>query len=257
MGYRSLADCVRDLETTGQLVTIEQEIDPYLEVAAIQRRVYQAGGPALLFRRAKGTSFPLVGNLFGTLDRAKFIFRDALESVRLLVELKVDPGPRQKPMAIPRHTAARSYGYFRPSRALRADPSPPDYDLFNCRKSNVGRWTAARSSPCPRFIPRTPTGLGWHVEPGDVPDPARRAIGITESRGWASLSNSPRNRRSSRGRDRAGRALRVNVFVGGPPALTVAAVMPLPEGLPELAFAGVGGRRVAMVSTRRVPTDAG
>ena len=92
MGYRSLAECVRDLEATGQLVVIDQEVDPYLEVAAIQRRVYQAGGPALLFRRAKGTAFPLLGNLFGTLERAKYLFRDALESVRRLVELKVDPG---------------------------------------------------------------------------------------------------------------------------------------------------------------------
>ena len=31
------------------------------------------------------------------------------------------------------------------------------------------------------------------------------------------------------------------MFVGGPPALTLAAVMPLPEGLPELAFAGALG----------------
>src|SRR5689334_17866891 len=64
MGYRSLAQCVRDLESTGQLLVIDQEVDPYLEVAAIQRRVYQAGGPALLFRRVKGTAFPVVGNLF-------------------------------------------------------------------------------------------------------------------------------------------------------------------------------------------------
>src|SRR5947209_18969789 len=92
MGYRSLAECVRDLEATGQLIAIDREVDPYLEAAAIQPRVYQAGGPALLFRRAKGTTFPLLGNLFGTLDRAKYLFRDTLESVRRLVELKVDPG---------------------------------------------------------------------------------------------------------------------------------------------------------------------
>src|SRR5207245_4078073 len=48
---------------------------------------------------------------------------------------------------------------------------------------------------------------------------------------------------------RRGEPLRVNVFVGGPPALTVAAVMPLPEGLPELSFAGaLAGRRIRMVS---------
>ena len=81
MGYRSLAECVRDLESTGQLVVIDQEVDPHLEVAAIQRRVYQAGGPALLFRRARGTAFPLLGNLFGTLERARFLFRDTLDAV--------------------------------------------------------------------------------------------------------------------------------------------------------------------------------
>src|SRR3954465_2497903 len=92
MGYRSLAECVRDLEATGQLLVIDHDVDPYLEVAAIQRRVYQAGGPALLFRRAKGTRVPLLGNLFGTIERARYLFRDPLEPVRKLVELKVDPG---------------------------------------------------------------------------------------------------------------------------------------------------------------------
>ena len=47
MGYASLRECVADLERTGQLVRIDQEVDPHLEAAEIQRRVYQAGGPAL------------------------------------------------------------------------------------------------------------------------------------------------------------------------------------------------------------------
>src|SRR6202035_1975270 len=47
---------------------------------------------------------------------------------------------------------------------------------------------------------------------------------------------------------RRGVPFRVNIFVGGPPAMTLAAVMPLPEGLPELAFAGsLGGRRVSLI----------
>src|ERR1700758_1701426 len=54
MGYRNLRDCVADLERTGQLIRIQQEIDPYLEAAEIQRRVYRAGGPALYFARVKG-----------------------------------------------------------------------------------------------------------------------------------------------------------------------------------------------------------
>ncbi|MFM8273263.1 MAG: 3-octaprenyl-4-hydroxybenzoate carboxy-lyase, partial [Gemmata sp.] len=88
MGHRTLAAAVADLERTGQLVRIVQEVDPHLEAAEVQRRVYAAGGPALFFARVKGTPFPMVSNLFGTLDRAKFLFRDALDDVRKLVELK-------------------------------------------------------------------------------------------------------------------------------------------------------------------------
>jgi 4-hydroxy-3-polyprenylbenzoate decarboxylase len=91
MGYRNLADCVRDLERTGQLIRLEQEVDPDLEAGAIQRRVYQTGGPALLFTRIRGCSFPMLGNLFGTLERARFLFRDTLESIGRLVQLKTDP----------------------------------------------------------------------------------------------------------------------------------------------------------------------
>src|SRR4029079_5714861 len=91
MGYRSLRECVDDLAQTGQLVRIEQEIDPHLEAAEIQRRVYWAGGPAVYYARVKGCRFPMVSNLFGTLQRTRYLFRDTIEAVRHLVELKVDP----------------------------------------------------------------------------------------------------------------------------------------------------------------------
>ncbi|HEU5118825.1 MAG TPA: UbiD family decarboxylase, partial [Isosphaeraceae bacterium] len=91
MGYRNLSECLDDLRRHNMLVEIDQEIDPVLEAAAIQRRVYQAEGPAVFFKRVKGTPFPMVGNLFGTIERARFLFRDRLEAVRHLVELKVHP----------------------------------------------------------------------------------------------------------------------------------------------------------------------
>ena len=91
MGYRTLADAITDLERTGQLVRIEEEVDPFLEAAEIQRRVYEAQGPALYFARVKGCRFPMVSNLFGTFERARFLFRDAIAAVRKLVELKNDP----------------------------------------------------------------------------------------------------------------------------------------------------------------------
>ena len=80
MGYSNLRDCLADLERTGQLVRLDVEIDPHLEAAEIQRRVYQAQGPAVYFARLKGCRFPAVSNLFGTLARARYLFRDTLDA---------------------------------------------------------------------------------------------------------------------------------------------------------------------------------
>jgi len=91
MGYRTLQECITELEAAGKLVRITREIDPNLEMGAIQRRVYQAGGPALLFTLVKGCRFPMLGNLFGTLERTRYIFRDTLEDIGRLVAMKVNP----------------------------------------------------------------------------------------------------------------------------------------------------------------------
>src|SRR3954471_15353978 len=91
MGYRTLRDCISDLERNRLLRRIDVEVDARLEIAEIQRRVYAAGGPALLFSRVKDCRFPVVSNLFGTIERARFMFRDTLERVQRLVELKLDP----------------------------------------------------------------------------------------------------------------------------------------------------------------------
>jgi len=249
MGYRSLAECVRDLEATGQLVVIDLEVDPHLEIAAVQRRVYQAGGPALLFRRAKGTAFPILGNLFGTVDRAKYLFRDALESVRRLVELKVDPGAlgrnpwryRGVPRALWRLRPRRVRSGPILAHQTTIDQLPriqcwpmdggpfitlpqvytEDPDRPGLRKSNLGMYRVQLAGN--QYVLNREAGLHYQIH---------RGIGVHHA---AAI--------------RRGESLRVNVFVGGPPALTVAAVMPLPEGLPELAFAGaLGGRRVPMVA---------
>src|SRR5690606_39720712 len=91
MGYPSLAACVADLEKHGHLVRIKEEVNPYLEMAAIHMRVYDAQGPALLFENIKSSEFPAVSNLFGTLDRSKFMFRDTLDHIKKLVDVKMDP----------------------------------------------------------------------------------------------------------------------------------------------------------------------
>ncbi len=248
MGYRSTHACVLDLERHGHLVRIEAELDPYLEIAEVQRRVYAAGGPALLFTRVKGCAFPVVSNLFGTLERTRFLFRDALATVRHLVELKVDPTafwknpwryrdvPRAVWHTLPRYV--RTGPILAHQTTVRQLPQiqcwpndggafvtlpqvyTEDVDRPGWRYSNLGMYRVQLSGN--RYASDREVGLHYQIH---------RGIGVHHARALA-----------------RGFPFRVNVSVGGPPAMTLAAVMPLPEGLPELAFAGaLGGQRIALV----------
>ena len=89
--YASMRDCVRDLEAHGHLKVVREEVDPNLVMAAVHRRVYAAGGPALYFERVLGSEFPAVSNLFGTLERGRFIFRDTMRRTADAIGLKANP----------------------------------------------------------------------------------------------------------------------------------------------------------------------
>lgn len=248
MGYRNLQACVRDLERTGQLVRIEQEIDPYLEAAEIQRRVYQAGGPAVFYARVKGCRFPMVSNLFGTRERTRFLFRDTLTAVRRLVELKIDPNAFwRNPWSYRGVPRSLSHMWLRKTRKgpildcqttiyeLPQVVSWPrdggafitlpqvyteDVDHPGLGKSNLGMYRVQLSGG--QYVPGKQIGLHYQIH---------RGIGVHHA---AAI--------------RKGVPFRVNIFVGGPPALTLSAVMPLPEGLSELLFAGaLGGRALRFV----------
>jgi 4-hydroxy-3-polyprenylbenzoate decarboxylase len=247
MGYRTLRECVDDLEHSKQLVRIETEVDAHLEVAEIQRRVYAAGGPALLFTRVKGCRFPMACNLFGTIDRARFMFRDGLERVRNLVELKIDPTAAfRHPLqyaGLPLSALTTLPKYVRRADITANETTisqlpqqvswPNDAGAFitlpqvytedvtqpGWRHSNLGMYRIQLSGG--QYEPNREVGLHYQIQ---------RSIGVHHA---AAL--------------RAGKPFRVNIFVGGPPAMMLAAVLPLPEGMSELTFAGaLGGRRIRM-----------
>ena len=248
MGYHNLADCVRDLERSGQLVRIDQEIDPGLEAGAIQRRAYQAGGPALLFTRARGCSFPLLGNLFGTLERARYLFRDTLESIGHLVRLKTDPAE------LLRHP----FAYLKtPRAALTLLPKKVSRGPILAHTTSIDRLPQLKSWPMdggafitlPQVYSESPAQSGWRhsnlgmyrvqISGGQYRPNEEIGLHYQIHRGLGVHHAEAIER---------GAPLRVNIFVGGPPSLTVAAVMPLPEGMPELAFAGLlGGHRLPLV----------
>lgn len=255
MGYRSLQECVHDLARTGQLIQLDEEIDPHLEAAEIQRRVYQAQGPAILFNRVKGCRFRMVCNLFGTLERARFLFRDALEDVRRLVELKIDPSrlARQpwRYAGLPRTLWTMWIRRVRHGPVMDCETTvdqlprqqswPEDGGPFitlpivytehpdkpGLAGSNVGMYRVQLAGN--DYLPNREVGLHYQIH---------RGIGVHHA---AAI--------------RRGEPLKVNVFVGGPPAMTLAAVMPLPEGMSELLFAAALGRRpIRMIcSPNRLP----
>lgn len=255
MGYRNLRECVTDLERAGHLVRIQAEVDAHLEAAEIQRRVYEAGGPAIYFERVKGCRFPMVSNLFGTSERVHFMFRDTLESVRRLVELKVDaPECLKRPW---RYIGTPFTALHMLPRSSRRGPVldcqttvdqlpqlkswPDDGGAFitlpqvytedaarpGLMNSNLGMYRVQLSGN--EYRPNEQIGLHYQIH---------RSIGVHHARAIEK-----------------GQPFRVNIFVGGSPAMTLAAVMPLPEGMSELTFAGaLQNRRVSMIRQKGRPS---
>jgi len=258
MGYRTLRECVVDLEKTGQLVRIDCPIDAGLEAAEIQRRVFRAGGPAVLFSSVKRCDFWMVSNLFGTLDRVRYIFRDSLKSLQRLVELQVDPSDLLR----------RPRLYLKaPWTAMRARPSKVRRGPVLENETTIHRLPQLKSWPDDGgpyiTLPQV------YTEDPDRPGLAHSNLGMYRVQlGGGSyepnleIGMHYQIQRGISGHHaaaiRRGEPLRVNVFVGGPPAMTVAAVMPMPEGVSELAFAGVlGGHRIPMiVGGGRLPISA-
>ena len=248
MGYRFLSDCTNDLEKHGHLVRVDEEVDPNLEMAEIHRRVYASGGPAMLFTKVKGCKFPMVSNLFGTLDRARFIFRDTFENVQRAIQLKVAPEEALK-NPLKYWKAPFIAWQMQPKKVRRGDVMKnkitlPELPQLKCwpddggafvtlpqvysedvrspglMKSNMGMYRIQLSGN--DYDPQSQVGIHYQIH---------RGIGVQHQ---AAID--------------AGKPFRVNVFVGGNPAMTVAAVMPLPEGMSELTFAGaLAGHRIPMV----------
>lgn len=244
MGYKSLASCVYDLEKHGHLIRIKEQVDPYLEMAAIHLRVFENQGPAIYFENIKGSDFPAVSNLFGTLDRSKFIFRDTLDKIKMLVDVKSDPLKAIKNpfkytsaamsalSALPWRNgfnAPIKFGQTQISRLPQIinwpmDGGPfitmpqvytEDSDKPGIMSANLGMYRIQLGGN--DYTPDREIGLHYQLH---------RGIGIHQTKANA-----------------RGEALKVSIFVGGPPSHPLAAVMPLPEGLSEMTFAGALANR--------------
>ena len=245
MNYSSLEECLLDLEKHGHLVRIKEEVDPHLEMAAIHLKVYEAGGPTLLFENVKGSRFRAASNIFGSLERCKFMFRDTFAIVQKIIELKSDPIKAIKqPIknfslglaalnALPLKNPA-----FKPvlEQEINISDLPliqhwpmdggafvtlpqvytEDYDKPGIMNANLGMYRIQLTGN--EYIRDREIGLHYQLH---------RGIGVHQTKA-----------------NKAGVPLKVSCFVGGPPSHSLSAVMPLPEGISEMTFAGlIGGRR--------------
>lgn len=244
MVYTTLEDCINDLEKNGHLIRIKEEVDPHLEMAAIHLRVHEAQGPALLFENVKGSKFRAASNIFGTMERSRFIFRKRFETIQQLIGLRNNP---QTIFKNPFNAAKQGINALSSlPKKVNASPViqqeikitdlplirhwPKDGGAFvtlpqvyteditkpGVQQSNLGMYRIQLTGN--NYILNEEAGLHYQIH---------RGIGVHQTKA-----------------NEKGLPLKVSIFVGGPPAHTLAAVMPLPEGMSELMFAGLlGGRR--------------
>lgn len=244
MAYKSLYECIIDLEKNGHLRRIKEEVDPDLEMAEIHRQVYDAKGPALLFEKVKGSPFMAASNLYGTNERMAFIFRKTLPKVKKVVELKGDP---TRFLKRPLHYLSAPFTAIT-ALPMKAWGSPVEYgkttidqlpqvkswsmdggafitlpqvftlppDDKNIMQSNLGMYRIQLSGN--QYDINKEVGLHYQLH---------RGIGVHHTA--YNKSDEP---------------FRCSIFVGGPPSHAFAAIMPMPEGMSELTFAGMlAGRR--------------
>ncbi|HMQ05838.1 MAG TPA: UbiD family decarboxylase [Saprospiraceae bacterium] len=243
--YKSLSDCIIDLEKNDMIIRISTEVDPNLEMAEIHRRIYNAGGPAILFEKVKGSPFKAVSNIYGTFERTEFIFRNTLSKVKKVIELKADPSRLiKRPLhylgagltaitALPLKSLVSrpvKYGQTTIDQLPLIKSWPSDGGAFitlpqvltlppytsSIMQSNVGMYRVQLNGN--EYDINEEVGMHYQIH---------RGIGVHHT-----MYN------------RSDQPFRCSIFVGGPPSHAFAAIMPMPEGISELTFAGMlAGRR--------------
>jgi UbiD family decarboxylase len=234
--FSDLRAFLDQLRRDRDLVEISAPVDPVLEAAEIHRRVIAAGGPALLFTNVKGAAFPLVTNLFGTARRAELAFgRRPLEFIKRIVHLAetvLPPTPAKL-------WNARDVGLDLLKVGTRRQSSGPVLDVVT---SDVR-------------LDRLPVVTCWPEDAGPFvtlplvytqhPDKPGHNLGMYRMQVHDATSTGMHWQIGKGGgfhyarAEARGEALPLTVFLGGPPALILSAVAPLPENVPELMLASL------------------
>ncbi len=245
------------LRRDGDLVEVTAPVSARLEVAEIHRRVIAAGGPALLLRNVEGADFPLVTNLFGTAARARLAFGERpFELIARLVELSRELLPPTAGRLWQARDVARDLWRV----GLRTTRSAPVRQVLD-RSPRLDRLPALTTWPedggpfvtLPLVYTEHPDGHGHNLGMYrmQIHGPTTTGMHWQIGKGGGFHYAVAEQR---------GQPLPVTVFLGGPPALTLSAIAPLPENVPELLLASLlAGERLRLIGGpdgRRLIADA-
>ncbi len=249
--HADLREFIACLRREGEIVEIDAEVDPVLEAPEVHRRVIAAGGPALLFRNPKGADFPLVTNLFGNARR---------------VELAFGPRPRafiEEVAKLPEELMPPSLGALWQKRGLFKDLA-----RVGLKRRGAGPVTEEVMSPA--RLDRLPVLKTWIEDGGrfitlplvytEHPETGGHNLGMYRLQVHDEQTTGMHFQIGKGGgfhfglAEEAGRNLPANVFIGGPPALILSAIAPLPENVPELLLASlVMGKKLPLARSSRGP----
>lgn len=252
MPNRSLADFLEELGQAGELVRVDAEVDPRLEVAEITRRAGAADGPALLFGSPRGGDVPLVTNLLGTPARIERALGASLAEITDRLAMAVAPSEPESWLDRLKAGAHESaIRRFLP-RSVKTGPCQQvirlgvDVDLrrlpaLQCGGAEPGPTiTAAQLWMLDPHSPRTVIG--------------RYDLAVLDELRLAPLF-SPQDEPARLLLD-AREPVPVAVVLGGDPLGLLAAAAPLPPGFDAAALAGLLGQRpLELVRCRGVPLE--
>src|ERR1044071_6769184 len=239
-------------ERENDLVHIETEVDPYLELAEVHRRVIERDGPALLFKKVKGSRYPVATNLFGT-------------------ERRIERACGPKPEALVREVVQTAEALLPPRPATLWQHRALALEALKLGTRNTTRAPVTQVMDKPARLNELPVLTTWQEDGGpfftlplvytEHPETAKHNLGMYRMQRYDARTTGLHWQIHKGGgfhyheAERASQPLPVTVFLGGPPALILAAIAPLPEDVPELVLASVlAGQKVRMTKN---PLGAG
>ena len=245
MSFPDLRTFLDRLRRDGDLREIRAPVDPNLEAAEIHRRVIAANGPALLFSNINGSTFPLATNLLGTARRAELAFGERPHRlIRRLVEIvetALPPTPSTLWGARDLGLDLLRIGLTRGRRGPITEVVTDDVRLDMLPTMTTWSEDGGPFITLPLVYTEHPDGRGHNLGMYrlQVHDPRTTGMHWQIGKGGGFHYAAA---------EAQGSPLPVTVFLGGPPALMLSAIAPLPENVPELVLASlIAGQRLPVV----------